>query len=285
MRLSRSQAAATYPLMSSTAATAFLPLGATARIEKGSLVVSLHDVAPATHEAAEKILCELAHRGVSVCSILVVPNYHRLGSSVENRAFSLWLQELEGRGHEIVIHGYFHERPRRPNEDLGTKIVTRVYTNDEGEFYDLGYDEALLRITRARDEFQKIGLRPRGFIAPAWLLSEEGECAAIDAGMEYTTRLRTVNDFRSSKEYHSRALVYSVRNRWRRTVSLAWNGALLPYANQKALVRLSIHPPDIRCVEVWRQILRGVDTLIAARRVTTYASWLDEQRARDRNEN
>jgi len=91
--------------MSSATATTFLPLGATARIERGSLVVSVHDVAPATHQITEKILTELAHRGVSVCSILAVPNYHNLGSSIENREFSLWLQEMEGRGHEIVIHG------------------------------------------------------------------------------------------------------------------------------------------------------------------------------------
>jgi predicted deacetylase len=271
--------------MSSATATTFLPLGATARIEKGSLVVSVHDVAPATHQVTEKILTELAHRGVSVCSILVVPNYHHLGSSVENREFSLWLQELEARGHEIVIHGYFHERPRQPNEELRAKIVTRFYTNDEGEFYDLGYEEALLRITRARDEFQQIGLRSRGFIAPAWLLSDEGERAAIDAGLEYTTRLQTVRDFRSGKDFHARSLVYSVRNRWRRAASLAWNGALLPYANQKALVRLSIHPPDFGCAEVWRQILRVVDTVTAARRVMTYANWLEEERARDRDEN
>jgi predicted deacetylase len=271
--------------MSSTAATTFLPLGATARIEKGSLIVSVHDVAPATQQVTEKILIELAHRGVSICSMLVVPNYHHLGSSVENREFSLWLQELEGRGHEIVIHGYFHERPRQPNEAFRAKIVTRFYTNDEGEFYDLGYDEALLRITRARDEFQQSGLRPRGFIAPAWLLSHAGECAAIDAGLEYTTRLRTVRDFRAGRDFRSQALVYSVRNHWRVAASLVWNGALLRYVDQKALVRLSIHPPDFGCAEVWRQILRVVETVTAARRVTTYAGWLDEQRDRSRNEN
>ena len=271
--------------MSSTAATTFLPLGAMARIEKGSLVVSLHDVAPATHQTAEKILTELTHRGVSACSILVVPNYHHLGSSIENREFCLWLQELETRGHEIVIHGYFHERPRQPNEKFRAKVITRIYTSDEGEFYDLDYEEALLRITRARDELQQIGLQPRGFIAPAWLLSNEGECAAMDAGLEYTTRLRTVRDFRSGKDFHSRTLVYSVRNGWRRTASLAWNSALLRYANQRALVRLSIHPADFGCAEVWRQILRVIDTVIAARKVATYASWLDEERAQDRNEN
>ncbi len=269
--------------MSSATATTFLPLGATARIEKGSLVVSLHDVAPSTYQGAEKILAALAHRGVSVCSVLVVPNYHHLGASVENREFSLWLRELEGRGHEIVIHGYFHERPRQPNENLRARFITRFYTNDEGEFYDLGYEEALLRITRARDEFQRIGVRPRGFIAPAWLLSDEGESAAIDAGLEYTTRLRIVRDFRSGKDFQARSLVYSVRNEWRRAVSLAWNGALLPYANRKALLRLSIHPSDFGCPDIWRQILRIIETAIAARKVTTYANWLDEERVRNRN--
>ncbi len=269
--------------MSSATATTFLPLGATARLEKGSLVVSLHDVAPVTHQVSEEILIALAHSGVSACSILVVPNYHHLGASAENREFSLWLQELEARGHEMVIHGYYHERPRQPNEDFRAKLMTRFYTNDEGEFYDLGYKEAFSRITRARDEFQRIGLRPRGFIAPAWLLSDEGESAAIDAGLEYTTRLRTVRDFRSGKDFYARSLVYSVRNQWRRAASFAWNGTLLPYANRQALVRLSIHPSDFGCPEIWRQILRVVETTIAARKVTTYANWLDEERVRNRN--
>jgi len=93
-----------------------------------------------------------------------------------------------------------------------------------------------------------------------------------------------VHDFRSGRDFYARTLVYSVRNRWRRAASLAWNRALLPFANQKALVRVSIHPPDFGCAEIWRQILRGIDTLTAARRVTTYGSWLDEQRARDRSD-
>ena len=123
-----------------------------------------------------------------------------------------------------MIHGYFHERPRRPRETLLDKLITRIYTQNEGEFYDLGYDEALRRIVAARDELRAHGLKPRGFVAPAWLLGEEAERAARDAQMEYTTRLRTVCDLRSGNVFSARALVYSVCNGWRRGVSRAGRG-------------------------------------------------------------
>ncbi len=130
-----------------------------------------------------------------------MPNYHHRGSFTEDRDFVRWLQDLEAQGHEIVIHGYFHERPRRNGENLPGKFLTRLYTRDEGEFYDLDYDEAFRRITQAREEFAGAGLTPRGFIAPAWLLGTAAERAAADAEMEYTTRLTGVRDLRSGDNF------------------------------------------------------------------------------------
>jgi hypothetical protein len=192
----------------------------------------------------------------------------------------MWLREMEGRGHEIVIHGYFHDRPRRENESVREKFLTRLYTDDEGEFFDLAYDEAMQRITRAREELHSIGLAPRGFIAPAWLLGIEGERAAKDAGMEYTTRLGSVRDLTREQTFSARSLVYSVRSQWRRTASLVWNAALFLAVKEQPLLRVSIHPPDFTHREVWNQILRFIDELLAGRSLTTYAGWIDEQRAR-----
>ena len=263
----------------SSAATTLSPIhAATARLSKGSFVVSVHDIAPSTRTTAETIVSELSRRGVSTCSLLVVPNYHHAGSIVTDRELGIWLRELEGRGHEIVIHGYFHDRPRRANETPSEKFMTRFYTDDEGEFFDLSYDEALRRISRAREEFVSLGLTPRGFIAPAWLLSSEGESAARDAGMEYTTRLGSVRDLTAQRNFAARSIVYSARNSWRRTVSLAWNAAFFLAINQQPLLRLSIHPPDYTHREIWNQILRFVDQLLIGRNATTYAAWIDEQR-------
>jgi predicted deacetylase len=253
-----------------------------AEADRESLVVSVHDVAPATRARVEEITAEFGHHGVSVCSLLVVPNYHRSGCFTEDRPFVRWLQELEAKGHEIVIHGYFHERPARNGEALSEKFFTRLYTKGEGEFYDLDYEEAFRRITRAREEFAAAGLTPRGFIAPAWLLGEAAERAAADAEMEYTTRLTGVRDLRSREDFRARTLAYSVRSGWRRTASLAWNNALARHLAGAPLARISVHPPDRDHPEIWRQLLRLTDRLVENRTATTYRDWIAECRVRRR---
>jgi len=266
--------------MTSAVATQFLPAVAAASATRDYLVVSLHDVAPSTQSVCDKILSELTQRGIRHCSLLVVPNYHHQGASMQDRQFVSWLRNLEATGHEIVIHGYFHERPRRSGESFLEKLVTRFYTQGEGEFYDLDYDEAFRRIKTARDEFVSAGLKPRGFVAPAWLLSREAERAARDSEMEYTTRLRTVRDLRSGETTPARSLVYSVRNGWRRTVSVGWNATLSRVVKDQPLVRLSIHPPDFSHPAVWRQIVDLINDMAPVRTPTTYQDWIAEQRTR-----
>jgi len=258
---------------------------AAAAIEKKPLIVSVHDVAPATFEPCRDIITRLTRCGVPVCSLLVVPDYNHNGSSLADRGFLQWLRDLEGAGHEIVIHGYFHQRPRSDQETLSGKLITRRYTRDEGEFYDLGYDEAWRRITRARDDFTAAGLKPRGFIAPAWLLGAEAERAAADAEMEYTTRLTTVRDLRTGQSFSSRSLVYSVRSPWRRVASLAWNGAMARLLSEAPLLRLGLHPPDLNHAEIWNQITRLVDGFAESREPTTYRDWIAEQRSQFKNRN
>lgn len=245
-----------------------------------SLVVSLHDVAPATWETCRRILAEFQDCAIRTCSLLVVPNYHHHGSSFENRAFVSWLQELDKAGHEIVIHGYFHQRPRRAGDSLTNRFVTQVYTQDEGEFFDLDYDQAKRRIGTAREEFEQAGLKPHGFVAPAWLLGPEAERAARDCGIEYTTRIGSVHDLRSGDTFSSRSLVYSVRNGWRRGASLCWNGALAQVFRNTSLVRLSVHPVDYDHPAIWHQIVGFLKEMPSERTPTTYRDWMVEWRIR-----
>lgn len=266
--------------MSTIAATDFLPLTATASPAQDSVVISIHDIAPSTREVAQKIISDLARRGAHVCSLLVVPDYHHQGFAMQDRSFASWLHDLQAAGHEIVIHGYFHQRPRRSRESTRTKFFTRLYTDDEGEFYDLDYDEALRRITAARDQFRASGLKPIGFVAPAWLLSAEAERAARDAEMEYTTRLRTVRDFRTGRTFPAQSLVYSVRTHLRRVISRAWNATLFRLSLRNPLLRISIHPPDYSHPAIWRQILDLVEATQSARTAITYRDWIAQQRQR-----
>jgi predicted deacetylase len=266
--------------MSTIAATDFLPLVATGAAARDFMIVSLHDVAPSSQGITNTIISELARRGVSVCSLLVVPDYHHQGLFSRNQQFVSWLRELEADGHEVAIHGYFHERPRGANETLQDKFLTRFYTQQEGEFYDLGYDEALSRITRARDEFRASGFKPLGFVAPAWLLSKEAERAARDAGMEYTTLLHKVCDLRSGGNFVARSIVYSVRRAWRRELSRMCNATLFRYLEGKPLLRIGIHPPDYSHPTIWQQVTALIEKSIGSRTATTYQDWIAQQRLR-----
>jgi predicted deacetylase len=266
-----------FDAMTEAVAANFLPILA-AETPRRSFVVSVHDVAPCTQEASTRIVEALQDAGVRTTSLLVVPNYHRKGSAIEDKNFVSWLRDLEARGYEIVIHGYFHERPRRDGERLSEKLITRFYTQDEGEFFDLDYDEAFARITKARDEFEAVRLSPIGFVAPAWLLNYAGEHAARNAGMQYTTRIDSVLDLLTGEREATRSLVYSTRSKWRCTVSLGWNAALSRSLEMRELARLSIHPPDFEAPKIWAQILQFIQRFARTRNATTYRDWIGRQR-------
>ncbi len=265
--------------MTSVAATTFAPVFAAAAEERRAAVVSLHDVAPATFTESARILEELKQYGIRSCSLLVVPDYHHLGPSLAHPEFVRWLRDAEADGHEIVIHGYYHQRPRGPTETVRDKWITRFYTSDEGEFYDLPYSEAARRIAQAREEFGRARLTPRGFIAPAWLLGWEAERAAFASELEYTTRLTEVLDLRNGEAVRARSLVYSVRSEWRRSASLVWNRLLWQRLANAPLVRLSLHPPDIHQPRIWAQIKIFAKKISETRTATTYRDWVAERRA------
>jgi len=241
-----------------------------------ALVVSIHDVSPFTLEAVQTMLAELRGLGAGRCSLLVVPDHHRRGNFLHDKPFCEWLLARHDEGHEVVIHGYYHRRERKPHETAIQRFMTRAYTADEGEFYDIDEENALSLLNRARQEFASIGLHPRGFIAPAWLLSDGGEQALRKADFRYTTRLRHVLDLRDGAKHDSASMVYSTRNSWRRAVSLPWNAALFHSLDANPLLRVSIHPPDRDHPKIWRQISGCVALGLKNRAAMTYGEWLNE---------
>ena len=241
---------------------------------KRSLVVSLHDVSSHTRIACESILRQLATLGVRHCSLLVIPDHHHRGHFLADAGFCAWLRAQAEHGHEIVMHGYFHQRRRRGDESARAKFTTQLYTADEGEFYDLDRESAAALVVKAREEFQQLGLAPTGFIAPAWLLSGGAEDALRELGVKYTTRLGSVLDLQTGATHRSQTLVWSVRSAWRRQVSLAWNALLFRRLAARGLMRISIHPVDVEHPAIWKQIRDLVSRALADREPLTYDAWL-----------
>ncbi len=243
-----------------------------------ALVVSLHDVSPRTRPECETILAALASLGIRSCSLLVIPNHHHRGHFLQDPDFCQWLRGLLQEGHEIVMHGYYHQRPRRRAESMTAQLTTRFYTADEGEFYDLEENPSRERVAQAREEFRSAGLDPAGFIAPAWLLSAGAQSALRALGFSYTTRLGSVFDLQNARSFASQSLVWSVRSAWRRATSLAWNACLARVLTRCPLLRISIHPVDWSHAAVKRQILDLAGKTIARREALTYQQWVARQR-------
>lgn len=242
-----------------------------------SLVVSVHDVSPRTQAASAEMLRQLEEIGVHHCSLLVIPNHHHQGHFLDDAAFCEWLREQAAAGHEIVAHGYFHQRPARAGESLLQRLTTRVYTAGEGEFYDLDRQTAFELAGRSVRELSDAGLAPRGFIAPAWLLSVEAEAALRDLGLAYTTRLGGVLDLQKGAFHRSQSLVWSVRSAWRRHCSLLWNRLLSGRMAREPLLRIAIHPVDLAAPAVWRQAIALAREALAGREPLTYQTWLQRQ--------
>jgi predicted deacetylase len=243
-----------------------------------ALVVSVHDVSPRTRVECATILRALAERGVTACSLLVIPDHHHQGNMLDDPEFGAWLRGLAAAGHEVVMHGYYHQRARREGESVRAKFTTRLYTADEGEFYDLDQPTAAALITKVQDDFQKMGLAPAGFIAPAWLLGDWAEVALRDARIEYTTRLGSVLDLQTGVTHRSQSLVWSVRSGWRRWTSLRWNAFLYSRLMDNSLLRISIHPVDLRHPRIWQQIGEFISRSLADREPLTYHAWLRDRR-------
>jgi predicted deacetylase len=244
-----------------------------------ALVVSLHDVSLRTHADCRRIISELKALGVPRTSLLVIPDHHHRGSIAADTGCCEWLRALEREGHEIVLHGYHHQRPRRAGETLRERLTTRFYTADEGEFYDLDLAHAREAVARGVAEFRALGFHATGFIAPAWLLSEPAEEALREFGLDYTTRLGSVTDLRERRTWRSQSLVWSVRSAWRRAVSRRWNALLYRRLSANPLLRVSIHPVDVSHTAIWKQIAGLITRALADRRPMTYHTWVTAQRA------
>ena len=221
-----------------------------------SLIVSLHDAHPGSHAQIAEQVAFLADRGVTRSSILVVPEFHHRGSLLQDKNFCDTVSGWQAQGHEIVLHGYFHDRRESPPENLSTVFWTRLYTNREAEFLDLPLDTARLRLERGRALFESLGWRATGFVAPAWLMAEGVTNLLAEMGFAYTTRVGEIIPLLPglNRVIASQSLCYSTRAGWRRFASAVWNKYLYGRLRETDLVRLSLHPRDLEFPLMRRQI-------------------------------
>jgi predicted deacetylase len=225
------------------------------------LIVSLHDYHPGTQPAVREQVETLAAWGVRNFSILAVPHFHHGKSLRDNAATRAYLGERQAAGDDLVIHGYYHDLA---GQGGGSWFWTKLYTAGEAEFHDLSDGEARHRLTRALAIWEENGWRADGFIAPAWLMPEEQDVILKRMNFTYTTRLKYFQNLRTLRVTPTQSLCYSTRAAWRRAASLRWNRWLFArLLKKKNVIRLSLHPNDLRFEPLRLQIRGIVETALA----------------------
>lgn len=246
--------------------------------EAPSLCVSIHDVAPATWDECARLAQALREVADIPLTWLVVPEYHRGGG--DPARMEAGLERALAQGDELALHGFTHldTAPRGPG--LSERFLRGTYSR-EGEFAALPADEAARRIQRGLDWFAERGWPVRGFVPPAWLMGEGAWQALRAFDFDYTTTFRHFHLLhgaglgmgRDNEALLSPSLVYAARNRSGRMLSPLLADVLALALSRRPLIRLSLHPPDVRHPRLLRHAQATVTRLLAARTAMTKAAF------------
>ncbi len=235
--------------------------------------IVLHDVAPSRWPLYRPLVEATDRLGLPL-TLLVVPDFHRQGRIDRDPDFVRRMSARLARGDEIVLHGWFHDDPgpvsRRPDE----LFMRRIYTH-EGEFLRLPGAEVRRRLAAGRKLFLRLGWPVHGFVPPAWLLGPAARRALASQPFTYTSNPAGLLLLPAFRQLAAPTLVWSATTWWRRFISLAWNTCRLDRHRHRApLIRLGLHPVDIRHRMARTYWLRTISELLEERRPVTKNQWL-----------
>ncbi|ASK33974.1 DUF2334 domain-containing protein [Alloalcanivorax mobilis] len=244
--------------------------------ERAAFLLSLHDVAPVSWPLYRDFLDQLSDLQDVRCTLLVVPHFHRGVVAADDAGFCAAMVARQARGDELVLHGYTHTDDASPPRSPGGILRRRILTH-EGEFAALDERQAQARIDEGLALFHAQNWRAAGYVPPGWVSNAAGRRAITAAGFAYRTDAHALYALPSEHRLPLPTLVMSSRSAWRRTLFAALNRHRLRRFHDQSVLRLAIHPVDLRFADSRRFWLDTIRDLHGRRRSLTKQQWLAEQ--------
>lgn len=245
--------------------------------EMKAVCLVLHDVAPSTWADYQPFVEAVdALRDVPM-TWLVVPDFHRHDALDANPAFRRVLDARVARGDELALHGYYHDDQEPLPNNPRDWFMRRVYTH-EGEFYRLSREAALARLHAGLEMFQRYDWPVQGFVAPAWLMSEGARQALRELPLSYTSDPQHLYRLPDFSAIAAPGLVWSARSAWRRGLSKILSDQREQRWREAPVIRLGLHPVDMRhrfSRDYWLHTLQRL--LAEGRMPLTKIDWLTRQ--------
>jgi predicted deacetylase len=226
------------------------------------LVVSIHDVSPATAEQTRRWCDDADTLGIPV-SLLVIPGPWRGMRLSDAPDYARVLTERARRGDEIVLHGWTHQAG--PEGGAIRRAVGHAVARGAAEFAALSAAEASPRLSEGTAALEGVGLSADGFTPPGWLASPGSIAALKSHGFRYVTThwgLRHLHDGRLRRGF---ALSHRPTGGPGERVGVALlRSAARRGAARGGLVRIALHPDDLGRPRLRTETLRAIEAVLAA---------------------
>lgn len=225
------------------------------------LVVSVHDVAPATAEQTVQWCSDVDSLGIPV-SLLVIPGVWRAMRLADAPDLARLLAQRVRHGDEIVLHGLTHAAgPAGPRY---RRAVGHLVARGAAEFAALDEGEARRRLREGRAALERAGLRAFGFTPPGWLASPGAVAALAAEGFTYLTTHRGLHDLRTRRTHPGFALSHRPGG-----FGEGLGVALMRRVAQRStarggLIRIALHPDDLSRPGLREATLRTIEAVLAA---------------------
>jgi uncharacterized protein len=237
------------------------------------LLLSIHDVTPHHFERVKSIHDLLQDLGVgNRYAMLVVPDFWHQWPLEQYREFVQWIGDRAQEGVEIILHGFTH-RDETTHLSRFKAWKAKTLTAREGEFYGLSEKSATKRLRQGVQVLQdQCDIKVQGFVAPAWLYSDGTRMALHDLGFQFAEdHWRVWSPNRGKVLCRGPVISYASRSEGRIRSSLFWSKIASWLLRPLPVLRLAIHPHDLDCDRLVKEIKRIIVQQTRERALCHYA--------------
>jgi predicted deacetylase len=235
------------------------------------LVVSVHDVSPATGDQTGRWCADADALGVPV-SLLVIPGPWRGSQLGDAPDYGRVIRQRMDGGDEVVLHGWTH---RAGSDGIRwRRAVGQLVARGAAEFAAIDEQEAADRLAAGRSVLSSVGLATDGFTPPGWLASPGSVRALTRAGFGYVTTHWGLVPLQGGG---CPRRGFALSHRPGGGIAEQVGAALMRMSARRSaaaggLVRIALHPDDLSRPGLRDTTLRSIEAVLAAGgRAVTYS--------------
>ena len=225
------------------------------------LLVSIHDIAPASASATERWLADLDARGVPA-TLLVIPGPWRGSRLSQSPDLVAALHDAASRGHELALHGWAHKAG--PTGPPLRRAAAQLIARGAAEFAALDVVDATARLSAGLAELAALDIEPVGFHPPGWLASPGAYQALRRVGLRYSSSHLFVRDLITERRYTLPALSHRPGGSGEVFAARLMHKSAAAMARRGRSFRVALHPDDLLHPGLRATTLAVIDEALAA---------------------